>query len=342
MVIKEQLIALDQPNEWRNALQDVPHGYWHSWQASRALQLNHGSPTFLYCCSDTTSGHKAVCVYSERQWQESVDIFSPAGFSGFVSNGPVRDLRKNWQYFVHQRGYVCGYFALHPALADHSAHVNLSTSDNLYVLDVSKGVTSLLHHAGTNIKRSMRAWTKSGLQYVEDRESLTDFIVLNYRAFMQQKKASKTAMWNDDTLRMICADPAVLLVGIKDEQGLCIVSSFATSSYGAEYQFNINLRQGRQYTAAVIFWCLQKLEDMQLQWLNLGGGIKPHDSIAKAKERYRAKCLPFYSAMEIYDHEHYRQLCLQAGQNPEDMKGFFPRYRLTDKNIHHSVLRANK
>jgi hypothetical protein len=342
VAIEVQLITLHQPDEWRQALQDLPHGYWHSWQASCALQLNHGLPTFLYCCSDTTTGYKAVCVYSERQWRDSVDIFSPAGFSGFVSSGPVRALRDHWQRFVRQRGYVCGYFALHPMLADQSAHDNLHTSNNLYVLDVSNGVDELLRNSNTNVKRSMRAWAKSGLKFVENRELLTDFAVRHYRAFMQQKNASSTALWNDETLRMMCADPAVLIVGVEDEQGLCIVSSFATSPFGSEYLFNINLRNGRQYTAALIFWCAQQLEHMQIQWLNLGGGIKPHDSIAKAKERYRPQCLPFYNAMEIYNQARYRKLCLKAGQSPEDMGGYFPRYRLANNNFNHLTISTTR
>lgn len=338
MAIEEQLVTLHHPNEWRCALQDVPHGYWHSWHASSALQLSHGLPTYLYCCSDTSSGHKAVCVYSERRWLDSVDIFSPAGFSGFVSSGPVRALRDHWRRFVRQREYVCGYFALHPVLAERSAHDNLHTSNNLYVLDVSIGVTELLRLASANVKRSMQAWAKSDLQFVEDRELLTGFITQHYRAFMRQKNASSTVLWNDETLHMICADPAVLMVGVEDEYGLCIVSAFATSPHGAEYLFNVNLREGRQYTAAVIFWCAQQLEHTQLQWLNLGGGIRPHDSIAKAKERYRPQCLPFYNAKEIYDQALYRQLCLHAEQSPEDIGGYFPRYRLGKKNIDHRVL----
>ena len=330
MTIEGQLISLDQPDEWQNALQDVPHGYWHSWQANRALQLSLGLPSFLYRCSESSLGHKAVCNFSERQWRDSVDIFSPAGFSGFVTNGAIIELRNIWQQFARRREYVCGYFALHPVLADQSAHDNLRTSNNLYVMDVSPGRAALLQKSNSNVKRSMKAWEKSDRPYIEDRELLTEFILKNYRAFMQRSNATSSILWNDDTLRRICADPAVLLVGIEDEEGLCIVSSFATSCYGAEYQFNVNLRNGRQLTAATIFWCIEQLEYIGVQWLNLGGGIKPHDSLAQAKERYRPQCLPFYNAIEIYDEARYRQLCLQAGKNPDNLGGFFPPYRSAD------------
>lgn len=102
MATEEHLIAIDQEDEWHHALRDMPHGYWHSWRASRALQLTHGLPTFLYFCEDPSNGHRAACVFSERKWQSSTDIFNPAGFSGFVSNGPVRDLRSNWQQFAQR------------------------------------------------------------------------------------------------------------------------------------------------------------------------------------------------------------------------------------------------
>ena len=343
MAIEERLITVDQPAEWQSALRDIPHGYWHGWQASRALQCTHGLPTYLYSCCDASSGYKAVCVYTERRLKNSIDIFSPAGFSGFVSNGPVNGLREHWHQFVRQRGYVCGYFALHPMLADQSAHENLRTSNNLYFLDAGMGVGKLRHHVARTVRRSIYAWEKSGEQYVEDRELLTAFILRYYRTFMRQKNASSSVLWNDHTLHMICADPAVHLVGVNDEQGLCIVSSLATSPYAAEWQFNISLREGRRYSAAVLFWCVKQMESLQLRWLNLGGGIKPHDSIAKAKEHYRPYCIPFYNAKEIYDQTYYRQLCLQAGQNPEELEGFFPRYWDKNKSFNDGALaKTNK
>lgn len=97
---------------------------------------------------------------------------------------------------------------------------------------------------------------------------------------------------------MVCADPSVLLVGVRDELGLCIVSAFATSPFGSEYLFNINLREGRQFTAAVIFWCIQRLENTQIQWLNLGGGLRQNDSLAKAKERYGPV---YWETFSVYD-----------------------------------------
>lgn len=330
MAIEEYLITLDKVDAWKEALQDVPHGYWHSWEACSALQLSHGAPAFLYCLKDRVSGHKAVCVYSERQWQDSVDIFSAAGFSGFVSSGPVHGLRQYWQNFVRARGYVCGYFSLHPVVATQSAYDRIFTNNNLYILDASIGASELIDNADNNVKRSWRKWVAGGQQFVEDRELLTDFVLRHYRVFMQHKNASSAVLWTDETLKMICADPAVLLVGGRDELGLCVVGAFATSPYAADYLFNVNLRTGRQYTAPIIFWGVQQLEKRGIRWLNLGGGVRAGDSIAKAKERYRPQCRPFYNAKEVYNQQRYEQLCMLAGRNAEDLEGFFPPYRLAD------------
>jgi hypothetical protein len=328
MALTETLIGLNEPLRWQQALNGVPHGYWHTWHACRALHHSHQSPTWLYLCEDTANGGKACCVFAERRWQGETDIFSPAGFSGFVASHPIAGVRERWHKFAAGRGYVCGYFALHPMLAEPQYHNGLSTSNDLYFIDLTLGISTLRDRADRNVKRSLNAWSKSKMSPVEDREVLGEFILRHYRDFMSTKNASPAVLWDTETLKMICGDPDVLMVGARDAEGLCSVLSFAKTRYGAEHQFNINIRKGRHYTAPLMFWGIDRLINLNLPWLNMGGGVKPDDSVAMAKERYRPQRLPFYSAKEIYNTEKYRMLCRKARVNADGRDGYFPKYRM--------------
>jgi len=328
MALTEHLISLEESSRWQQALNGVPHGYWHTWHACHALHHSHGYPTWLYLCEDSTSGDKACCVFAEREWQGETDIFSPAGFSGFIASHYIAGVRERWQKFAVARGYVCGYFALHPMLAEPRYHSGLSTSNDLYFIDLTLGASTLRDRVDRNVKRSLNAWSQGGMSPVEDRKLLSKFIIRHYRSFMSLKNASPAALWDADTLKTICDDPNVLMVGARDDEGLCIVLSFAKTAYGAEHQFNINIREGRQFTVPLMFWGIDQLINLNLPWLNMGGGVKPNDSVALAKERYRPRRLSFYSAKEIYDTEKYRTLCRTAGVDADSSDGYFPKYRM--------------
>jgi hypothetical protein len=328
MALTEHLISLKEPSLWQQALIGVSHGYWHTWQACHALHHSHHYPTWLYLCEDTSIGSKACCVFAERKWQGETDIFSPAGFSGFVASHSIAGVRERWQDFVLGRGYVCGYFALHPMLAEPRYHSGLSTSNDLYFIDLTLGASTLRDRADRNVKRLLNAWSQRKTSIVEDRKVLREFVLKHYRSFMSLKSASPAVLWDAETLKMICDDPNVLMVGARDDEGLCIVLSFTKTAYGAEHQFNINIRNGRQFTVPLMFWGIEQLINLKLPWLNMGGGVKPNDSVALAKERYRPHRLPFYSAKEIYDSGKYRMLCRKAGVDADSLDGYFPKYRM--------------
>ena len=57
-----------------------------------------------------------------------------------------------------------------------------------------------------------------------------------------------------ETLNEMLADPAVLLVSARDDDGICTVVTFATTPYCAEYHLNVSVRNGKCFTAPLIWW----------------------------------------------------------------------------------------
>lgn len=327
MAYHEQLIGVERREAWQAALAGVPHGYWHSWEACRGASLASGLPTYLYVCEDLGADMRIVLPFSERRWNGSTDIFTPAGFSGFALRGDGTGAHDRWVAFAAKSGYVCAYLALHPILAGAHPVEDSHEANELFVTDLTVGEDALLARVGRNIRRQVRNWNESQSAYVTDRIALTEFIVGNYRQFMLSSKANPATIWTDEGLQIMCSDPALLMVGVMDEHGVCAVYTFATSPWGAECHLNISVREGRQFTAALIWWGMRSLMARRIPWLNMGGGVVRNDSIARAKLSYHPTVFPLRTAREIYDIDVYRANCVAAGAEPGKPDGFFPGYR---------------
>jgi hypothetical protein len=63
-----------------------------------------------------------------------------------------------------------------------------------------------------------------------------------------------------------------------------------------------------------------------VEWLNLGGGIRPGDDLAEFKRRFGAVELPLASLRQVYRADAYEELCRAAGVTSE-RAGWFPPYR---------------
>ena len=61
--------------------------------------------------------------------------------------------------------------------------------------------------------------------------------------------------------------------------------------------------------------------------LNLGGGAREDDDVAKAKQRWRPKRLPMRSLRQVFRPDAYTELCRRANVNPAIEHGYFPAYR---------------
>ncbi|MDD4914445.1 MAG: hypothetical protein PHW13_05330 [Methylococcales bacterium] len=325
MKSNNRLIGLDEPLAWSKALEGLPHGYWHGWQANQALYLGTGQPAYLFVHDDAASGGRAVCAFAERRWLDTVDIFTPGGFTGFASRGHCPGLHADWHALAAERGYVCGYFALHPVLA--AQYARTTATNDLYLLDLRIGEAALLEQADLNVRRAIRDWRQSGRPYVTDKQRLTAFILEHYATFMQTMQANQAAVWGTETLSAMCADPAVLMAGVADESGICAVYTFAVTPYDAECHLNISVRDGRRYTRALLWWGIRTLTGLNIPWLHLGGGVVRNDAIAQAKQRFRPICLPLLTAREIYRPDEFERLCRNAGRDPLSAAGFFPPYR---------------
>lgn len=320
----QRLIGTDHPALWSQALQGLPHGYWHTVEACKALEEGTGLPVYLYACEES-GGSRSACLFAERRWGDHVDVFTPGGFSGFIGNGDTAILRHRWDTFVADRGYVCGYFALHPELANPLLHTNLDVSNTLYILDLSDGGSAALGRMDREVFRLLRRWRSAGGEVVEDRGLVKRFILDNYATFMASVGANRRALWAPETVEAMLNDDNVILAGCADDRGLCSAYTFATSEWGADAHLNLSIRSGREFISPLVEWGVVTLAGRGIPWLNLGGGVVAGDAVARAKRRFGPLQAPLSVAREIYRPAAYLDLCAQRPL--DNASNYFPEYR---------------
>ena len=66
-MIKEDLIPLDSPAMWKQALDGIKHSFGHTWENCYAMQLTTGFKTYLYCFESEHG--RVVCPIAERDYR---------------------------------------------------------------------------------------------------------------------------------------------------------------------------------------------------------------------------------------------------------------------------------
>lgn len=322
----EACITLDDPSGWNRALDGVRHGFAHTWENAYAMRLTTGYPTYLYVY---TSGEtRIVCPVAERTFSGYVDIVTPYGLSGFVSNGTCPEFGHHWRQFARTRGYVCGYFAIHPLLMDESLYPvhELEEQNEIYVIDLRRSLDELFARLSTNRRRVVRDMDKS-MRIVQNRERLADFFLRHYHEFMSAKGASSVYQFSPQTLSFLTGLENVFMFGAANEDDrLESVSMFACTRDVATYLFNVSIPEGRRH-AAPLLWCgIEHARSLDIHWMDLGGGIRKNDSLAEFKRRFGGDAKPLKALKQIYDTPVFESLCREVNVDAA-RSGYFPPYR---------------
>lgn len=291
------------------------------------MHLTTGFETFLYVYEADNA--KVVCPISERTYNGYTDIVTPYGFSGFISTGEVESFQKNWRSFAKEKGYVCGYIGLNPLLENTSLYHNevVYTSNTLFVFDLRQSLADLFTNLSENRKRQLKAFDYNSENFVLDREQLKAFFLKNYHSFFLQRKASFISEFTFDTLEFLSALENIFMVGYAINGNLEAISVFSYSPHVAEYLFNISTDAGKAFAVPLIWYAVHYFKSKEIAYLNLGGGVKPGDSIAQFKTRFGVNEYPLKSLKQVYNEEIYSLLCKEKGVDPADKNSYFPLYR---------------
>lgn len=320
------MIPVDS-TEWDDVIKDIGHSFAHTRESCYAMSLTTGFNTFLY--KFESDNVKIVCPISERDIKGYIDIVTPYGFSGFTGNAIHPEFINYWNEFVKEKNYVCGYLSMNPLFVkkEYYADRDNFSNTNLYFIDLNLSLTELFENLDTNRKRIIKNFRKTESCFIYDKEKLTEFFISNYYNFLDSIDASSASYFKKGTLEYICSLENVFMTGAVEENKIVAVYIFAHTKYSADCLFNVPLPEGRKYAPTLLWAGLKYYRNKKIPVLNLGGGLKEDDNVALSKERFGAYKLPFNNLKQVYNKDLYKSLCINAGQDPDDLNGYFPAYR---------------
>lgn len=324
MRVKQRLIPLESPEDWKEAMAGIKHTFGHTWENCYAMHLTTGLRTYLY--SFEKDNVRIVSPIAERDFNGHVDVVKPFGFSGFVGNGKCPEFPAYWRNFVQERGYICGYLGLNPIFdcGNYFKSSCILQYETVYLLDLRPSLDELFAGMNTNRKRQLKRWDDLVSNLTFDKTAVASFFQSHYYDFLRDRHADPFYYFSSETLSFLFNLDNVLLVGIRNGEKMVAASVFTHTPYAGEYLFGISLPEGRKYSAALVWYGIQHLKSLGIPVVNLGGGDA---GTADFKIRFGARGRPLKCIKEVYDEETYEILCRAVNADPDDLRGYFPAYR---------------
>ncbi|HEY7253395.1 MAG TPA: hypothetical protein VIG37_23055 [Methylomirabilota bacterium] len=326
-VVTERCIPLDARADWQDALRGIPHAFGHTWESCYAIHLTSRLPTYLYCF--TKEDVRIVCPIAERTLGGHTDIVTPYGFSGFVGNRDCPDFPEHWSAFARRRGYVCGYFQLHPVFENRTYFAPAETHqyNHVYVIDLTLDPRELLARLGRTRRKEVARLGEGPDHVIVDRGAATDFFLATYSAFFRRKNAAAPYGFSEETVSFLCGLDNTLLVGAGADGRVEAAALGAYTPYCGEGLFQVSLPDRPRHAVQLVWHRVNRLKALGVPRFNLGGGIKDGDGVAAFKEQFGGTKLPLRSLRQIYRPDVFEQLCRQTGAVGHDPAGYFPPYR---------------
>jgi hypothetical protein len=319
-------IPLEDRSAWRSALESIPHAYAHSWEGCQAFALTWGSPTYLWSAEHGQG--RFACVFAERLYGEYVDVVTPYGLPGFVGSSPWGGLAGLWRRFATERGYVCAYLVLNPVLSDPSYFAGTAKRHRtVYVVDLGLSEEELYARLPSNRKYDIRRSRESTGTIVRDQRRLAEFFVSTYPSFMARRRAAPVYALTPQALRSLCGSKHTFLVGTQRSGTVRAAALFGYSPYLGDYLFSVSEEGERGHSALLVWEGALELRRRGVPFLHLGGGVVEGDGVEAFKRRFGATPSSIMSAEEVYREDVYRDLCAEAGVDPDGDAGYFPAYR---------------
>lgn len=328
-----EVISLDERVAWEGILAGVPHAFGHTWESCHAMQQTTGYSTHLWHYRSRSA--ECVCPFAVRSFDGHEDIVTPYGFSGFAGTGEGQEMVAGWKQFAEERGYVCGYIGMNPLLAPEAflRMPECRSIADLHFLDLDEGPEALLKAMDGNRQRQIRRWERAGRPLLHDRPALAAFFCDNFSTFMQSRQASATYRFSQDTLQLLANSSSSILLGAGSASSIDAAALFAHSPTIGEYLFLVTAPGSERYAVPLIWEGALALKERGVRWLNLGGGVTPHDGVAEFKRRFGGIRLQLPVLEHVYNRSTYDRLCNPLANGPSGSGAYFPPYHRRLKNV---------
>jgi len=324
--MRHDLIPIAQRDRWNRALIGLPHGFGHTWESCHAFWLTARLSTYLYVFE--ADGARIICPLMVRGGEGQPDVTTPFGFSGFAGTGNFPQFREEWLSFARSKGWVCAYIGQNPQLEPEKywAREDFEEGQNLFWLDLRQSDTEILAKLSRGRRRPLKRWTDGADWLCTDRSEIVGFIIENHRDFFRRVGATSTYGFTEATWRALAACPNVELLGARRNGRLVATTLFGFAGRLADALFNISVPEGRDAATALMIEGARRLRGRGAEVLNMGGGVRPGDSVEASKRQFNAIEQPLLRMKQVLDSGTFAVLCHRVGTDPSAPSSYFPPY----------------
>jgi hypothetical protein len=320
--VSATLISLANAEDWEGAVSRVSHGpaHTHWYNSALAASIEDEIVLFEYAEGEDC----AVCPIVLRRFGNSVDIATPYGFGGFATHGRCKGLPDEFHRLAIEKGWVCGYLALHPLFPHPFVAANgLERGRTIYLLDLSSSEDVLLASMHETHRYELRK-DSALLESINAEEAApARALPALYAETLARVGASDTYRFSEATLNSWIDSAGSLVLGIGEPPQAVIFCMYTKDI--ADYFINASTNQGRRYTRILIWAAVCELKRRGVRYFNLGGGVHEGDTLEAFKRRFGGRSLDSPVLKQVYLREQFTALCDQAGA-PESAS-YFPSYR---------------
>ena len=327
-----QLISLADGARWRAEVESMPHGFGHRPEYAAAAARVSGLETVLW--SHRGERGRALCVLALRDAPGGFDIVTPLGFAGFALEGEVPGLAEAWSEDWRARGAIAAYVQLSPFDSPPAWQARLGAlaqwlrpSPDCWCWDLRPEPAQLFAAMAKKHRQLLQKWLREGAESVRDQDELRAAFPALYGDFLRRQPMPAVYHYDADALAQLADAPGVLYVGARGEDGAIeAITIFLHSGSQAEGFLNAATPRGRRHSRGLYWQAMLELRAAGVLDLNLGGGIRPGDSLEEFKQRLGTRRAPTLALRQVFDDARYRAACAAVGVEPTT-EGYFPAWR---------------
>jgi hypothetical protein len=329
-----ELIPLSDPERWRAALEGVPHGPAHTWGHCRAFSFSSEQEPFLV--SFKQGSDRAVCALSERTFRGEPDVFTPYGYGGFSSTGPIEGFASLWRSFARRQSWVCAYLQRNSLLCDPlSADEPGTSSNDLYIVDLSPSDDELFAQMPRRRRRWLRNTAADLFEFGHGDADAVAFLIRQSPDFFAARSASSVYRFSDRTFQALLEAPCIHFITARMAGRIEAIMVLGIAGGIADALIHVFSPVGREASAALMWESIRQSKQLGCRFFNMGGGNSRGDDLAAFKRSFGACPVPFVSLRQVFRPDVFERLSRAAGS--PGGPAYFPPYQSTERVDVHAV-----
>ena len=296
-----------------------------------AMAESSGFKTFLYVAEN--KGDKMVCPFSIRKKEDGYpELVSPYGVGGIIatcSHRKLREFKMGLIEFARQNCFVTAYIMQHPSfqLSKETWGDCLYNHHIFYEIDLTLSIEEIWKEMRKGHRYEVRRYeSDTTIKIIRDKCKLKEAILKIYPQTLTRVGASDVYYFSVVALEKLIEARDSIVLGVEDDTGIQAITLFHYTPYVADYFLSASSLEGRKYTRLLIWTAVKALKQLNIPSLNLGGGVKPGDSLEQFKRRFGGRMVRGQVLKQIFDREKYKYLCRQYCAKNQFESNYFPPY----------------